>query len=102
MDSRCCIEFGLRTVYHLFGLPYLLKEPWEFALIVYMCFEDLQRTPNLTWESRDYVSACLDDVVLLASLVDDNQHTLVRFKAKCEVSELKIRASNSEAMVITF
>lgn len=46
MDSQCNIEPGLVTVYHLFGLPYLLKEPLEFALLVYMCFEDLQRAKD--------------------------------------------------------
>lgn len=40
-----------------------------------------------------------DDVVLLASSLDDLQQTTERFTAKCEVAGTKIRASKNEAVV---
>lgn len=97
MDSQCCIKSGLVTVYHLFGLPYLLKEPWEFALLLYMCFEDLQRNKGSQFDlGVSRLRLCL---FRWCGFID-SQHTLVRFKAEYEVSELKISTSKSEAVVI--
>ncbi|KAK3574423.1 hypothetical protein QTP86_006591 [Hemibagrus guttatus] len=104
----------------------VLKDSWEFAQPVHMCFVDLEkafdRVPrSILWEvlweygvrgpllravrslynrSRSLVRIASYDVVLLAPSSLDLQHALGRFAAECEAAGMRVSTSKSEAMVL--